>query len=144
MEMKKLALPAAILAVLVFIGYRKYKLVSSAVFTFDGIAINSLSPVQITAVIGIFNPTSATASVGNITGNIYANGSSIAAVSVPGLFTIAGNQKTSLPITVRPTIDIMTAVNLVLGYLRDKSVHITLNGSAEADGFTVPINVDLV
>ncbi len=140
MEIRNLALPLALVGVGAFILYRKYSLLSNARFTFEGIAVNSVSPLSITAYLGVQNVTSVTATVGQIQGYITANGGKIATVSVPYTHTILGNQKTTIPVGVLPTIDIVTAINVIASYVNTSSVRMGFVGSAVVDGININVN----
>jgi hypothetical protein len=135
MKFKIWYIPAVIIT---YILYKKYELSTRVNVFFDHIDFSPMSIFNPTLdlVVRVNNPTQVTASIDNISGNLFVDGSNIGTVyGIPTQKLLMGSTLIKIPIT----LNYGGVINLIKNYNK-KGFSITFKGSMIVDAIPLPLD----
>ena len=135
MKFKIWYIPAAIIT---YILYKKYELSTRVSVFFDHIDFSPMSIFNPTLdlVVRVNNPTQVTASIDNISGNLYVDGNIVGTVyGIPTQKLNMGSTLIRIPIT----LNYSGVINLIRNFTKTK-MNLTFKGSMIVDAIPLPLD----
>ena len=135
MKFKIWYIPAAIIT---YILYKKYELSTRVSVFFDHIDFSPMSILNPTLdlVVRVNNPTQVTASIDNISGNLYVDGNIVGTVyGIPTQKLNMGSTLIRIPIT----LNYSGVINLIRNFTKTK-INLTFKGSMIVDAIPLPLD----
>jgi LEA14-like dessication related protein len=128
-----------ILALAVIYVLRKKSLAENAKFSLENVSFN-WKKKEVYVRLGILNPTNAQITINSILGSLYMNNNEVATVQTFSKLLVGANAKTSLNLTMTPTIyGIFTSLKNVLTKDSAKNYKVKFVGTANANGVNFPL-----
>lgn len=131
-----------ILALAVIYILRKKSLANNAKFSLENVAFN-WSKKEVYVRMGILNPTNAQITISSILGSLFLNNNEVATVETFSKLLVSPNAKTSLNLTMKPTLyGIFTSLKNI--FAKDskqvfKNYKVKFVGTANANGVNLPL-----
>lgn len=131
-----------ILALAVIYILRKKSLADNAKFSLENVAFN-WSKKEVYVRMGILNPTNAQITISSILGSLFLNNNEVATVETFSRLLVSPNAKTSLNLTMKPTLyGIFTSLKNI--FAKDskqvfKNYKVKFVGTANANGVNLPL-----
>jgi LEA14-like dessication related protein len=131
-----------ILALAVIYILRKKSLANNAKFSLENVAFN-WSKKEVYVRMGILNPTNAQITISSILGSLFLNNNEVATVETFSKLLVSPNAKTSLNLTMKPTLyGIFTSLKSI--FAKDskqvfKNYKVKFVGTANANGVNLPL-----
>lgn len=131
-----------ILALAVIYILRKKSLANNAKFSLENVAFN-WSKKEVYVRMGILNPTNAQITISSILGSLFLNNNEVATVETFSRLLVSPNAKTSLNLTMKPTLyGIFTSLKSI--FAKDskqvfKNYKVKFVGTANANGVNLPL-----
>jgi LEA14-like dessication related protein len=128
-----------ILTLAVLYILRKKSFVQNAKFSLENV-IFDWKKREVNVRLGILNPTNAEITINSILGSLYLNNNEVAVVQTFNKLLINANAKTSLNLTMKPTLyGIFTSLKDLLTKENSKSYKVKFVGTANANGVNLPL-----
>lgn len=132
-----------ILALAVIYILRKKSLADNAKFSLENVAFN-WSKKEVYVRMGILNPTNAQITISSILGSLFLNNNEVATVETFSKLLVSPNAKTSLNLTMKPTLyGIFTSLKSIFAKKDSKQVFknykVKFVGTANANGVNLPL-----
>lgn len=140
--------PLAALGLLAGLGYflfSKKSLSKSTKFSFEKIGFD-LKKKRVVVTLGILNPTGSTSDIKSLVGSLSLQGNEVATITSFDNTRIIPNGKTFFKVYLQPSANGLFTVtkNLILSKAKDiKKLQAVFTGTANIDGFPIPINTKL-
>jgi LEA14-like dessication related protein len=134
-------------AVAAIVLSRKKQIVKTAQYSFEKLGVD-LKKRAVIVTLGVLNPAQGSVRINSVVGFLRVNGRDVASVENFVPVTIRGNNKTMLPLTLKPVLSGIT--DLVRSYIQIRkekgkaSARVTFAGSSNVEGITVPIQTTLL
>lgn len=131
-----------ILALAVIYILRKKSLANNAKFSLENVAFN-WNKREVYVRMGILNPTNAQITISSILGSLFLNNNEVATVETFSKLLVSPNAKTSLNLTMKPTLyGIFTSLKSI--FAKDskqvfKNYKVKFVGTANANGVNLPL-----
>jgi LEA14-like dessication related protein len=132
-----------ILALAVIYILRKKSLANNAKFSLENVAFN-WNKREVYVRMGILNPTNAQITISSILGSLFLNNNEVATVETFSRLLVSPNAKTSLNLTMKPTLyGIFTSLKSIFSKKDSKEVFknykVKFVGTANANGVNLPL-----
>lgn len=132
-----------ILALAVIYILRKKSFVDNAKFSLENVAFN-WNKKEVYVRMGILNPTNAQITISSILGSLFLNNNEVATVETFSRLLVSPNAKTSLNLTMKPTLyGIFTSLKSIFSSKDSKelfkSYKVKFVGTANANGVNLPL-----
>jgi hypothetical protein len=132
-----------ILALAVIYVLRKKSLVNNAKFSLENVAFN-WNKREVYVRMGILNPTNSQITISSILGSLFLNNNEVATVETFSRLLVSPNAKTSLNLTMKPTLyGIFTSLKSIFSKKDSKELFKTYKvkfvGTANANGVNIPL-----
>jgi LEA14-like dessication related protein len=132
-----------ILALAVIYILRKKSLADNAKFSLENVAFN-WNKREVYVRMGILNPTNAQITISSILGSLFLNNNEVATVETFSKLLVSPNAKTSLNLTMKPTLyGIFTSLKSIFSKKDSKEVFknykVKFVGTANANGVNLPL-----
>jgi LEA14-like dessication related protein len=132
-----------ILALAVIYILRKKSLADNAKFSLENVAFN-WNKKEVYVRMGILNPTNAQITISSILGSLFLNNNEVATVETFSRLLVSPNAKTSLNLTMKPTLyGIFTSLKSIFSKKDSKEVFknykVKFVGTANANGVNLPL-----
>ena len=132
-----------ILALAIVYVLRKKSLVTNAKFSLENVAFN-WTKKEVYVRMGILNPTNSEITINSILGSLFLNNNEVATIETFNKLLIGANAKTSLNLTMKPTLyGIFTSLKNVLSSKDCKTLvknyKVKFVGTANANGVNIPL-----
>jgi LEA14-like dessication related protein len=132
-----------ILALAVIYILRKKSLADNAKFSLENVAFN-WNKKEVYVRMGILNPTNAQITITSILGSLFLNNNEVATVETFSRLLVSPNAKTSLNLTMKPTLyGIFTSLKSIFSKKDSKEVFknykVKFVGTANANGVNLPL-----
>ena len=132
-----------ILALAVIYILRKKSFVDNAKFSLENVAFN-WNKKEVYVRMGILNPTNAQITISSILGSLFLNNNEVATVETFNKLLVSPNAKTSLNLTMKPTLyGIFTSLKSIFSKKDSKEVFknykVKFVGTANANGVNLPL-----
>lgn len=132
-----------ILALAVIYILRKKSFVDNAKFSLENVAFN-WNKKEVYIRMGILNPTNAQITISSILGSLFLNNNEVATVETFSRLLVSPNAKTSLNLTMKPTLyGIFTSLKSIFSSKDSKelfkSYKVKFVGTANANGVNLPL-----
>lgn len=132
-----------ILALAVIYILRKKSLADNAKFSLENVAFN-WNKKEVYVRIGILNPTNAQITISSILGSLFLNNNEVATVETFSRLLVSPNAKTSLNLTMKPTLyGIFTSLKSIFSKKDSKELFknykVKFVGTANANGVNLPL-----
>ena len=132
-----------ILALAVIYVLRKKSFVNNAKFSLENVAFN-WNKKEVYVRMGILNPTNAQITISSILGSLFLNNNEVATVETFSKLIVSPNAKTSLNLTMKPTLyGIFTSLKSIFSSKDSKEVFknykVKFVGTANANGVNLPL-----
>lgn len=132
-----------ILALAVIYILRKKSFVDNAKFSLENVAFN-WNKKEVYVRMGILNPTNAQITISSILGSLFLNNNEVATVETFSKLLVSPNAKTSLNLTMKPTLyGIFTSLKSIFSSKDSKelfkSYKVKFVGTANANGVNLPL-----
>ena len=141
--MNKKIIGFGILGIALFYLLGKKKFTKNALFSLEKIGFD-LKAKKIIATLGVSNPTNTSANIKSIAGALYIKGKQVASVSSFQTATILPNAMSLIKLDLRPSLlGIYESAKALVQKEGTKNINATFIGSANVDGFNLPIKAKL-
>jgi hypothetical protein len=132
-----------ILALAVIYILRKKSFVDNAKFSLENVAFN-WNKREVYVRMGILNPTNSQITISSILGSLFLNNNEIATVETFSKLLVSPNAKTSLNLTMKPTLyGIFTSLKSIFSKKDSKEIFknykVKFVGTANANGVNLPL-----
>jgi len=132
-----------ILALAVIYILRKKSFVDNAKFSLENVAFN-WNKREVYVRMGILNPTNSQITISSILGSLFLNNNEVATVETFSRLLVSPNAKTSLNLTMKPTLyGIFTSLKSIFSKKDSKEIFknykIKFVGTANANGVNLPL-----
>jgi len=132
-----------ILALAVIYILRKKSFVDNAKFSLENVAFN-WNKREVYIRMGILNPTNAQITISSILGSLFLNNNEVATVETFSKLLVSPNAKTSLNLTMKPTLyGIFTSLKSIFSKKDSKEIFknykVKFVGTANANGVNLPL-----
>lgn len=132
-----------ILALAVIYILRKKSFVDNAKFSLENVAFN-WNKREVYVRMGILNPTNAQITISSILGSLFLNNNEVATVETFNRLLVNPNAKTSLNLTMKPTLyGIFTSLKSIFSKKDSKEIFknykVKFVGTANANGVNLPL-----
>lgn len=136
--MKKFILGGAIAFFLYKFVKGKMDLANNVTFDFVDISLRGSFPVsKVILTISVNNPTSNTATIDDVQGDLYLNGIKVGKASFENTLRIAANTKNNVDINI--FLDNFSSISTVYAAISNKTANFKFDGFVEANNLTIPV-----